>query len=101
MESNNSAAVGAETLQKALSSPPATSIDSITFSTFEKEEQMIELMRLIEKGLSEPYSVYTYRYFINNWPQLCILAHHSGKIIGTEVLMYLVNRNNCLQIRFT
>jgi len=87
-DNNNALATGSETLQKVLSSPPTTSIDGITFTTFEDpslgEDQMAELMRLIEKGLSEPYSVYTYRYFINNWPQLCILAHHSGKLIGNK-----------------
>lgn len=34
-------------------------------------------MRLIEQDLSEPYSIYTYRYFTHNYPHLCILAHHS------------------------
>jgi hypothetical protein len=29
---------------------------------------------LIEKDLSEPYSVFTYRYFLNNWPDLCLLV---------------------------
>ena len=31
-------------------------------------------MGLIDKELSEPYSIFTYRYFINNWRSLCILA---------------------------
>jgi hypothetical protein len=31
-------------------------------------------MGLIEKDLSEPYSIFTYRYFINDWPSLCILV---------------------------
>jgi peptide alpha-N-acetyltransferase len=32
---------------------------------------------LIDKELSEPYSIYTYRYFLNQWPQLCILVRPS------------------------
>nr|CAG4635487.1 EOG090X07BN [Artemia franciscana] len=31
------------------------------------------IMKLIQKDLSEPYSIYTYRYFIHNWPRLCFL----------------------------
>ena len=31
-------------------------------------------MGLIEKDLSEPYSIFTYRYFIINWPRLCFLV---------------------------
>lgn len=33
------------------------------------------IMSLIDAELSEPYTVYTYRYFLNQWPQLCFLAH--------------------------
>ncbi|KAH3903165.1 peptide alpha-N-acetyltransferase MAK3 SCDLUD_000779 [Saccharomycodes ludwigii] len=30
---------------------------------------------LIDNDLSEPYSVYVYRYFLNEWPSLCKLAY--------------------------
>ncbi|EED93649.1 n-acetyl transferase, partial [Thalassiosira pseudonana CCMP1335] len=33
-----------------------------------------DVMRLVGQDLSEPYSVFTYRYFLHRWPQLCILA---------------------------
>jgi hypothetical protein len=29
---------------------------------------------LIDNELSEPYSIFTYRYFLNQWPQLCMLV---------------------------
>eukprot|EP00850_Spirogloea_muscicola_P004393 SM000019S04937 [mRNA] locus=s19:94101:95656:+ [translate_table: standard] len=32
-------------------------------------------MRLVDGELSEPYSIFTYRYFISQWPQLCYLAY--------------------------
>ena len=41
---------------------------------YESELQMPDIMRLIQKDLSEPYSVYTYRYFIHNWPHLCLMV---------------------------
>ena len=42
-------------------------------------------MGLIEKDLSEPYSVFTYRYFIHNWPHLCFLAVSDGNTVGVIV----------------
>lgn len=41
---------------------------------YTSEQQLPSIIRLIENDLSEPYSIYTYRYFIHNWPQLCFLA---------------------------
>jgi hypothetical protein len=37
--------------------------------------QMPAIVALIERDLSEPYSIFTYRYFINNWPNLCFLVN--------------------------
>lgn len=48
--------------------------DAIQYARYESELQMPDIMRLITKDLSEPYSIYTYRYFIHNWPQLCFLV---------------------------
>ena len=51
-------------------------VDGIDFTGWHDEAtQMKPVMRLIEKDLSEPYSIFTYRYFINNFPNLCQLAY--------------------------
>ena len=47
---------------------------AIEYVAYESERQMEDIMALITKDLSEPYSVYTYRYFIHNWPRLCFLV---------------------------
>lgn len=47
---------------------------SIRYVVYESEVQMPDIIRLITKDLSEPYSIYTYRYFIHNWPKLCLLV---------------------------
>lgn len=49
-------------------------INRIVYVNYESERQMPDIMRLIQKDLSEPYSIYTYRYFIHNWPHLCFLV---------------------------
>lgn len=46
----------------------------IEYVSYTSELQMPDIMKLIQKDLSEPYSIYTYRYFIHNWPKLCFLV---------------------------
>lgn len=48
----------------------------INFIQYESELQMPMIMKIIQKDLSEPYSIYTYRYFIHNWPKLCFLVRY-------------------------
>ncbi|XP_023935502.2 N-alpha-acetyltransferase 30 [Bicyclus anynana] len=67
--------------------------EEIDIMAYESELQMPEIMRLIQKDLSEPYSIYTYRYFIHNWPKLCYLASHEGKYIGAIVCKLDMHRN--------
>ena len=47
---------------------------AIEYVLYESELQMPQIMKLITNDLSEPYSIYTYRYFIHNWPKLCFLV---------------------------
>ena len=50
-------------------------IEGLKYVEYKDESQMPLIMNLITKDLSEPYSIYTYRYFIHNWPFLCFLVH--------------------------
>lgn len=36
-------------------------------------------MGLIDAELSEPYSIFTYRYFLQQWPNLSFLAYDGEK----------------------
>jgi peptide alpha-N-acetyltransferase len=51
-------------------------------------------MELIDKSLSEPYSVFTYRYFLQQWPNLCYLAFDGSKAIGVIVCKMDDHRGN-------
>lgn len=68
-----------------------TTLDSeVMYETYENERTIDEIQALVSKDLSEPYSIYTYRYFLHNWPQLCICAFISTEnsektMIGTVV----------------
>lgn len=46
---------------------------------------MPDIIELVRTDLSEPYSVYTYRYFINNWKHLCFLAYDGSQCVGAIV----------------
>ncbi|KAL9697727.1 hypothetical protein quinque_001168 [Culex quinquefasciatus] len=71
--------------------PPKPAID---YREYESELQMPSIMALIQKDLSEPYSIYTYRYFIHNWPRLCFLALHEGRCVGAIVCKLDIHRQN-------
>lgn len=64
-----------------------TAPKDVVFSSFQSEDALGEIMSLVEKDLSEPYSVFTYRYFILGWPELTILAREKedGKLLGVIV----------------
>ena len=43
--------------------------------TSEKEATYLPAIRqLISKDLSEPYSIYVYRYFLYQWGELCFMV---------------------------
>ncbi|KAA0191718.1 N acetyltransferase mak3, partial [Fasciolopsis buskii] len=50
----------------------------VYFRQYQSEADLEQIVPLVARDLSEPYSIYTYRYFIYNWPNLCLLAF-SGK----------------------
>ncbi len=65
--------------------PGRASSQLIAYERYESELQMPDIMRLMKTALSEPYSIYTYRYFIHNWPKLCVLAKSGGFCVGAIV----------------
>lgn len=73
------------------------SFDSnIYFHSYKSEEQMSSIMSLISSTLSEPYSIYTYRYFIHNWPDLCILCSNrqTNELIGAIISKLDLHKNS-------
>lgn len=60
----------------------------VTFVPYESELQLPHIMRLMKADLSEPYSIYTYRYFIHNWPNLCFLVSKKTYIVTLQVYMH-------------
>lgn len=71
-------------------------IDGVKYVCYKNEQQMKDIMRLIQKDLSEPYSIYTYRYFIHNWPKLCFLVSS----INTYILYLYIKYNINIRINY-
>eukprot|EP00727_Mastigamoeba_balamuthi_P014727 m51a1_g9880 putative n-acetyltransferase mak3-like protein (236) ;mRNA; r:10897-11669 len=61
--------------------------------------QLREIVGLMEADLSEPYSVYTYRYFVDGWPQLAWLARDraTGEAVGAVVCKLDRHRSGALR----
>lgn len=72
-----------ETMSSSTSA--STALDKIVYRNFENEEDLSTIIGLIEKELSEPYPIYTYRYFVQKYPKQTFLAYLDGKCIGCIV----------------
>ncbi|TXG65920.1 hypothetical protein EZV62_007195 [Acer yangbiense] len=57
----------------------------IEYVIYGGEHHLLLIMNLVDQELSEPYSIFTYRYFVCLWPNLSFLAFHRGKCVGTVV----------------
>jgi len=57
----------------------------ITFTDYKEEAQLPIVKKMMQTYLSEPYPVYTYRYFLQMWPSLCIFAMKDKEYIGCIV----------------
>lgn len=64
---------------------PAKDLGKINYRVYKGEHELDMLQELIKKDLSEPYSIYTYRYFLHGWPELCYLAMVGDQCVGTIV----------------
>lgn len=47
---------------------------NISYRPYAGEKDLQTVVDLVHSELSEPYVVYTYRYFLDQWPQLCLIA---------------------------
>ncbi|KAM1058331.1 hypothetical protein ACFX13_023556 [Malus domestica] len=81
---------GGEIEKVNLSSAGASEIEYVSYGG---EEHLPLIMGLVDQELSEPYSIFTYRYFVYLWPQLCFMAFHGGRCVGTVVCKMGEHRN--------
>lgn len=60
----------------------------------ENDADFEAIKKLISDDLSEPYSIYVYRFFLNQWPNLCFVAKNSSNdLIGVVICKLEPHRN--------
>ncbi|KIZ07045.1 hypothetical protein MNEG_0916 [Monoraphidium neglectum] len=90
---------GGNAASTAHSGDDTPSSSGISYRQYRDESDLAAVMDLIDNDLSEPYSIFTYRYFLASWPQLCFLAHDnsSGQPCGVVVCKMDVHRGKQLR----
>jgi len=53
--------------------------DNLIYKTYNGETIINEIMNLMKEELSEPYPIFTYRFFLNGWPALNIMVFDKEK----------------------
>jgi peptide alpha-N-acetyltransferase len=46
----------------------------VQYESTQEEQHLPAIRQLISKDLSEPYSIYVYRYFLYQWGDLCYMV---------------------------
>ena len=49
--------------------------EEIIYVDYKDESMIADIQRLVTRDLSEPYSIFTYRYFLHNCPRYCICVY--------------------------
>lgn len=68
----------------------------ITYHVCKPENEATEIPQIremIARELSEPYTLYVYRYFMHNYPDLTIMARDGDKLVGTIVSTLSPHKN--------
>ena len=47
--------------------PPPADADPISYRAYQGEQDLAAISKLVDEELSEPYNLYTYRYFLDEW----------------------------------
>jgi peptide alpha-N-acetyltransferase len=70
----------------------------IEYHQYRGEEEIQEVFQLVDSHLSEPYGLFTYRYFMDVCPQHCRIATDTstGKIIGA-IVGRQTTKGNCVK----
>jgi peptide alpha-N-acetyltransferase len=70
----------------------------VIYETYSGEELLPDIIKLMEQELSEPYPVFTYRYFLNRCPESNIMVYSKeGKFIGAIIGDCSHKKNNKLK----
>ncbi|THU93830.1 acyl-CoA N-acyltransferase, partial [Dendrothele bispora CBS 962.96] len=60
-------------------------MSQIVYRQYLGESDLPHIMALVQSELSEPYVIYTFRYFLHQWPHLSFLAYPSDPSTSSPV----------------
>ena len=69
----------------ALSLRPSDNIRYVQYDGRKEKIYLSAIRQLISKDLSEPYSIYVYRYFLYQWGDLCFMVRPQDCLLGKGV----------------
>lgn len=70
----------------AMSQDAPSGLRYVRYDSARENEYVAAMRQLISKDLSEPYSIYVYRYFLYEWGDLCFLAmDEKDEMVGVVV----------------
>ncbi|KAF2134384.1 acyl-CoA N-acyltransferase [Dothidotthia symphoricarpi CBS 119687] len=78
--------------------PPTTTVTDpqqphyIQYDASQEEQYLPAIRQLISKDLSEPYSIYVYRYFLYQWGDLCYMALSPPSTTPPSLLGVIVSK---------
>lgn len=52
----------------------------VQYHSSKESTYLTAIRQLISTDLSEPYSIYVYRYFLYQWGDLCFMVRSSGQV---------------------
>jgi len=67
-------------------------MSALAIRTYANESDLKDIIDLVSKDLSEPYSIFTYRFFINNWPELC-------QIVSAEIARQIMHFSHTVPLQ--
>jgi hypothetical protein len=74
--------------------------DKIEYVSYGGEQHLPLVMKLVDEELSEPYSIFTYRYFVYIWPNLtflvCALHIFFAFFLLFQIICIMVAQFSCL-----
>lgn len=82
---SNAGADGGRSTPMEVGASSEAKMPSVELVEYEDERQLDGIMSLVDRDLSEPYSIFTYRYFLHNWPNLCFVARVGERTVGSIV----------------
>ncbi|OAA73662.1 Acyl-CoA N-acyltransferase [Cordyceps fumosorosea ARSEF 2679] len=74
-------------MDTALAKAPPVQLSYVQYEHKFEAQYLPAIRSLISKDLSEPYSIYVYRYFLCQWAHLCFMALNpqDGSLIGVII----------------